>query len=255
MADIAIIGGTGLENLPGEMQRERQLVRTAFGEASVTTARAGGRTFAFVSRHGEEHTLAPHEINYRANIAAIRELGIRRVLATNAVGSLVPEIAKDEIVILSDFLDFTRGRPSTFRRDGSGEPVIHTAMTDPYCPELHLALCAAANRLHLPIRDAVYVCVDGPRYESPAEVRMYATLGGQVVGMTGLPEAVLAREAGLCYAAIGVVTNQAAGIAREPISHAAVQETMSQRFTTILRLLDAVASDIPVTATCACNEG
>ena len=215
-----------METLPSDWSVAHRAVETPFGSASVWDARRGETEILFVSRHGETHGLAPHQVNYRANIAALRQLGIRQVFATNAVGSLRLDLAPGSLVALDDFIDFTRNRENTIADCGlriadleSGDTpsgVLHTDFSEPYCPTLRAALMEAAAELDIPLLPrATYVCTDGPRFESPAEVRMFAQWGGDVIGMTGLPEAVFAREAGLCYAGVGIVTNYAAGLTAE----------------------------------------
>ena len=218
---FAIIGGTGLSDLAEEVEPPR-IIATAYGDAQVASSHMGDRSVFFLARHGPAHSLPPHRINYRANIAALRQLGVTKILASASVGSLSPTIEPGTFALLAQFLDFTKGRASTFHDGGEGG-VVHTDMTSPYCPQLREELSAAADRVGLPVaRNAVYVCAEGPRFETAAEIAMYRQLGGDVVGMTGVPEAVLAREAGLCYAAVAVVANWAAGIGPERVSHAEV---------------------------------
>jgi 5'-methylthioadenosine phosphorylase len=234
---IAIIGGTGLESLAGDWEITRKEIETPYGNAIVSEARLGDREILFVSRHGESHDVAPHEVNYRANIDAIRQHGVERILATNAVGSLKLDLPPGSLVILDDFIDFTSGRASTFWESGSGA-ITHTDYSQPYCPQLQRALLEAAAELDLDLLPwATYLCVNGPRFESSAETRMFAQWGGEVVGMTGLPEATLAREAGLCYAAVGIVTNYAAGLTTEPVDHAKVVVKMKVHLEEVGRLL------------------
>jgi 5'-methylthioadenosine phosphorylase len=217
-ARFAIIGGTGLQAL-AEQSEPPRTVATPHGDARVTEVRLGDRPVITLTRHGPGHSIPPHRVNYRANIAALRGLGVTKVLASASVGSLNPSMEPGTFALLTQFLDFTRGRPSTFH-DGGEEGVVHTDVTEPYCPQLREALAAAADGLGVPLADsAVYVCTDGPRFETAAEIRMFRQLGGDVVGMTSVPEAVLAREAGLCYATVAIVANWAAGMGKEPISH------------------------------------
>ncbi len=206
---VAIIAGTAIYNIPGKTL-EAETVETSYGPALIY--RVAGEDLIFLARHGIKHDTPPHRINYRANIKALEMLGVKRVLATNAVGSINREIPPLGLALVTDFLDFTSNRAHTFF-DGGDSGVKHVDMSVTYCPVLNARLLTLAPRFGLDLRpEAVYVCTNGPRLESPAEIRMYAQLGGDVVGMTGIPEATLARELGLCYAAVAFSVNWAAGI-------------------------------------------
>ena len=237
--NIALIGGTGFENLPREIYAEPITVNTRFGMArllSVSNNYVEPYKLYFLSRHGETHGLAPHQINYRANIAALVELDVKYVLATNAVGSLNLKIAPGSLVILDDFLDFTRQRPlSYFDEDTLWK---HTDFSQPYSTSIRSAIEEAARRLDIPIiSKGTYLCCDGPRFESPAEVRLFAHWGADVVGMTGLPEAIFAREAGLQYAALAIVTNYGTGLTEEPVDHEGVVKVMQENLPSVRELL------------------
>jgi 5'-methylthioadenosine phosphorylase len=227
---FAIIGGTGLYSV-GEDVETRE-VETPYGLAAVDVAPLGAEEVAFIARHGRDHSIPPHLVNYRANIAALRALGVRRVVASAAVGSLNPSIQPGDFALPYQFIDFTHGRAGTFF-DGASE-VRHVDMTTPYCPLLHgemeRAACFLGHAMH---PSAVYVCTQGPRFETPAEIEMFRRLGGDVVGMTGVPEAPLAREAGLCYAALAVVTNWAAGMSQEPLDHEAISAHIAERMSIV----------------------
>jgi 5'-methylthioadenosine phosphorylase len=256
MSGIAIIGGTGLEQLPEEYSVERLAIDTVFGRAAASRAKRGDEEFIFLSRHGESHGIAPHQINYRANIAALVELGVKHVFATNAVGSLRTDLPPGSLVVLSDFIDFTNGRPLSFW-DGHPNPpapVVHTDFSVPYCPILRDALieAALADRVEI-VPQGTYVCANGPRFESPAEIRLFAQWGGDVVGMTGLPEAIFAREAGLCYAGISIVTNFGAGLTNEAVQHEEVVAQMAVQVNTVRSLLLAASRRLSPNATCKCS--
>jgi len=206
----ALIAGTLIYDLPGVTLEERS-VDTPFGETLLYDIRGAESEIVFLPRHGLSHDTPPHKINYRANIKALEMLGVKRALAVNAVGSINQEVPPLDMVVLSDFLDFTSGREATFF-DGGERGVTHVDMSEPYCPYLREHLLEAAPSYASTIHPrGVYVCTNGPRLESPAEIKMFAQLGGDVVGMTGLPEAVLAREANICYASVGFSINWAAG--------------------------------------------
>ncbi len=224
---IAIIGGTGVGQFDLDTPPEPRTITTRYGEAMAQTGVLRGRPVVFLARHGAGHKVPPHQINYRANIAALISLGVRAVLATTAVGGLRLELKPGEFVLLDDLIDFTRDRTHKTFFDGEGGQVVHTDFTRPYSEPLRSAIQQAAQTLQLPLRPTgTYLCNDGPRYETPAEVRLFAQWGADVVGMTGVPEATLAREAGLHYAGISLVTNPGAGISPTPLTHQEVEEAM-----------------------------
>jgi 5'-methylthioadenosine phosphorylase len=226
-ARLAIIGGTGLGSFDLEGESEEARVATPWGDALARVGRLRGREVVFLARHGAGHRVPPHKINYRANIAALTQLGVRGVVATTAVGGARLDLAPGDLVLLDDFIDFTLTRTGKTFFDGAGGVVVHTDFTRPYSDELRAALLAAAERLGTTLRPTgTYLCGDGPRYESPAEVRLFAQWGADVLGMTGVPEVTLAREAGLHYAGISLVTNPGAGLSPTPLSHAEVEEAM-----------------------------
>ena len=209
--ESAIITGTGIYEIPGFEFVQKQ-VDTPYGPAQVYIGRKDGFDLIFLARHGLDHTTPPHKINYRANIKALQMLGVKRVLATYAVGSINREIPPMGLSLLSDFLDFTNNRPLSFF-DGGKTGLAHTSMNVPYCPALGRKILELAPSFDLQIRSkSVYVATNGPRFETPAEIRMYDKLGGDVVGMTGVPEVVLARELNIHYAAVAFSINWAAGL-------------------------------------------
>ena len=250
--EAAIIGGTGLYD-PGLLAgSEAVVVGTPYGTVSLHVGTHAGRSVAFLPRHGGGHSVPPHRINYRANLWALRQLGARRVFATAACGTLAQHVPPGALALCTDFLDFTRGRATTFF-DGQDGRVHHADMTEPYCPALRAVLGAAAVRLGLPlVPAATYVCTEGPRFETAAEIRAYARLGGDLVGMTGVPEVTLAREAGLCYASLAIATNWAAGMAGRPLSHAEVVEAMARSTGQVRRLLLEAIAGLTTTACPAC---
>jgi 5'-methylthioadenosine phosphorylase len=220
---FAIIGGSGFYDA-GETGSETRHVTTRYGDVAVDVLHLGDEDVLFLPRHGREHTIAPHLINYRANIAALKELGVSNILASATVGAMNPNILPGKLAIPVQFLDFTHGRASTFFDEGE---VKHVDVTEPYCPHLREALLNAAAARGLTLYPkATYVCTQGPRFETPAEIGMYKRMGGDLVGMTGVPEVVLAREAGICYATLALATNWAAGMADKVLSH---EEWQKQR--------------------------
>jgi 5'-methylthioadenosine phosphorylase len=248
----AVIGGSGVDIAALLGGVERRGVDTPFGDVDVETGSFQGHEIGFLRRHGPGHSVPPHRINYRAIIWALGELGVERVLTTAAVGSLREEMGPGHFVIVDQFLDFTKRRVSTFH-DGGPEGVVHVDVTDPFCPELRELLVSHGTSLDIPVHDGgVYVCAEGPRYETAAEIRAFAMLGGDLVGMTVVPEVVLARELGLCYANIASVTNVAAGMSDEPLSHEEVLKAQAGSTKRLERLLAAVLADIPEERTCPC---
>jgi 5'-methylthioinosine phosphorylase len=209
---LAVIGGTGLYQLAGLDAVERHLVATPYGETSdaVIAGELAGRPVLFLARHGASHTLAPHEINYRANLWALRELGAARVLAINSVGGIGAAMAPQVLAVPEQLIDYTWGRAHTF--SGAGAAVEHVDMGAPYSGVLRAAVLAAAATGGVAMVDGgTYGATQGPRLETAAEIRRLARDGCDLVGMTGMPEAALARELGLDYACIAVVANWAAG--------------------------------------------
>lgn len=252
--EYAIIGGTGVydpELLEGLGRRQ---VETPFGSIEVETGTYRGVEVAFLPRHGKGHSIPPHKINYRANIWGLRALGVKRVLATAAVGSINEAMRPGDFVIVDQFLDFTKARPLTFFDDGEGG-VVHVDVTEPYCPVIRTALIEVGRELGLELHPTgTYVCVEGPRYETAAEIRAFRILGGDVVGMTNIPEAVLAREAGLCYATMAMVTNLGAGMSGQPLTHEEVVEIMAVNTERVRRLALETISRLPAERACGCDS-
>lgn len=250
---FGIIGGTGFYELGDPSDAGDLTLETPYGPVTVQRRRIGETEVAFVPRHGPAHSVPPHRVNYRANIAALRDLEVTNILASAAVGSLSDGMPPGSLALLTQFLDFTRGRPSTFF-DGEEGEVVHVDVSDPYCPHLRGELGKAAEqlgeRLHA---DATYVCAEGPRFETPAEIRMFRQLGGDVVGMTGVPEVALAREAGICYASVAIVTNWAAGVSGEPVKHGSVSEFMESQTPRVVALCQGVVS-AHVEIECSCRS-
>jgi len=248
----AVIGGTGVYD-PKLLDEVRSTVLdTPYGEVEVQIGRYKGVEVAFMPRHGKGHSIPPHRINYRANIWGLKMLGVEVILATAAVGSINPEMKPGNFVIVDQFLDFTKGRTSTFFDDGS-QGVVHVDVTEPYCPAVREVLIETGRELGLRLHDrGTYVCVEGPRFETAAEIRAFRILGGDVVGMTSVPEAVLAREAGICYAAMAMVTNMGAGMEERPLSHEEVVEIMAANTENVRRLAMEALLRVPETRACPC---
>lgn len=231
----AIIGGTGIYKLPG-LNLKETIINTEFGDAKLFIGQGEDSDIVFLTRHGTSHSIPPHKINYRANIKALQQLGVKRVISNYAVGGINLDIPPLGVAIISDFLDFTKGRQGTFF-DGESETarVNHVEMSTPYCPVMSQVLINKFKDAGVhPYENRVYVATNGPRFETPAEIRMYGMLGGDVVGMTGVPEVVLAREAGLCFAAVALSINWAAGI-KPTIEIVTDKTTLAQTRLTILQ--------------------
>jgi len=212
-APLGVIGGSGFARLPHLKSARRQAVTTPYGRPScaLTAGTLSGRKIIFLARHGDQHTIAPHEINYRANIWALRSRGVRNVVAVYTVGGIRADLGPGALAVPDQIIDYTHGRESTFF-DRSRGGVRHIDFTHPYCEALRQrvfkAAAAAGEEI---VVDATYAATQGPRLESAAEIDRLERDGADMVGMTGMPEASLAREADLCYAAIAVVVNAAAG--------------------------------------------
>lgn len=211
--DLAVIGGTGLYDFEGLENPERVLVETPFGSASapVVVGTLAGRRIGFLARHGVNHTVAPHRINYRANLWALHHLGARRVLGINAVGGIGPQYGPRVLAVPHQVIDYTWGRVSTFA-DEEKDEVRHIDFTDPYDSGLRRHILQAARETQVDAVDnGVYAATQGPRLETAAEIERLRRDGADLVGMTGMPEAVLARELDLDYACLALVANWAAG--------------------------------------------
>ncbi|HZK25490.1 MAG TPA: S-methyl-5'-thioadenosine phosphorylase [Oscillospiraceae bacterium] len=251
---LAIIGGTGVYDPKLLGAVERLEVTTRYGTALLTQGIYQGEKVVFLARHGIEHGTPPHKINYRANMAALVKLGVTRVIATAAVGTLNETMPPGSMVLLEQFLDFTKGREATFF-DGGEAGVVHLDFTQPYCPQINQSLQQAAQAAGLELlQGGVYVCTEGPRFETPAEIKMFKLLGGDLVGMTNVPEVVLAREAGLCYNTVALCTNFAAGLAPQELTHQEVLDVMAENVDKVRRLLAEVIPRLGTERSCRCQS-
>lgn len=226
---VAMIGGTGLCDFIGVDWVGEHEVVTPYGTPSgaVKEGVYDGQRFLFLARHGSDHSVAPHKVNYRANIAALKSLGATHVLAANAVGGLAPSMGPHTLIVPNQIIDYTTGRESSFY-DGIVGPLDHIDFTDPYDPHIRAALLQAADLCELACEDGgVYGCTQGPRLETAAEVRRLRQDGCDLVGMTGMPEACLAREAQLPYGSICLVVNWGAGLTDSPITLEEIGEVVA----------------------------
>jgi len=253
----AIIGGSGVYEVPG-LDLGLCTVETEYGAVDLFVGQGTSEDrlngLIFLPRHGPEHTVPPHRINYRANLKALQALDVRRVLAIYTVGSLHSGLPPASVVLLSDLLDFTRSRPTTFY-DGDGGVVAHVDVTHPYCPALRARVLERATARGLELApEGVYACMEGPRLETAAEIAMLARLGGDVVGMTGVPEVMLARELGMCFASVAVVVNWGAGLVSETIDFDKARAACDQAKLDFLALFVDIFSNPEPYAPCGCAD-
>jgi len=247
-AKVAIIGGTGLENLLKDAKQIQ--METPHGPPPpISVGEMEGKPVAFLPRHGVRHSLPPHKVNYLANIYALHEIGVQRIVATNAVGAVNPDFEPGELVVPHDLIDFTKLRQLTFYDEA---PVTHIDVSQPYCPEIRSLLIKSIKNFASRVRDrAVLVCTEGPRYETPAEIEMFRRLGSDLVGMTCAPEAVLARELEMCYATLCFVSNMAAGM-QERLSAKEVIEIAKEKMPLIQQVLRETVKHLPEDRSCPC---
>jgi 5'-deoxy-5'-methylthioadenosine phosphorylase len=242
---LAIIGGSGLTQLGNLDVTFRKAVRTPYGEPSgaITFGRLRGREVMFLARHGYGHTIPPHEVNYRANIWALREEGATEIVSVASVGGIRADLGPGTLVVPHQIIDYTWGRRATFF-EGGDVPVTHIDFTLPYSDAVRERLLAAAQACGETISDsAVYAATQGPRLESASEIDRLERDGADIVGMTGMPEAALARESDLPYAALAVVVNHAAGrgASSAGIRFADIEQTLRTTMTRVRRVIEEVA--------------
>ncbi len=255
MSKIGVIGGSGLYSIKGLVLKKKKRFSTPFGKPSdqYVIGEADGREIIFLPRHGSSHNIPPHQINYRANIWGFKKLGVERIISINAVGGIKKGLKPGDIVILDQIIDMTKNRKSTFY-DG-GEGVVHIDFTEPYCPDIRKILLKAGKNARVALKNGgAYVAVEGPRLETSAEIRSFAMLGGDVVGMTVMPEASLARELEICYSGISVVANYAAGIKKKKLTTKEVMEEMAASTEKLKDLLKETFALIKEERACACGE-
>jgi len=245
---IGIIGGSGIYRF-FETEQER-IVKTRYGEVKINTMSYKGKEIVFLARHGEKHTVPPHKINYRANIIALKSIGVERIIATTAVGSMNSEFKPKSLVLLKQFIDFTKKREYTLYDD----KVVHIDLSEPYCPELREIVKKTAGEEKITLHEGVYICTEGPRFETPAEINMFRKIGGDVVSMTNVPEVIFAREAEICYCTIAMVTNMAAGITKKKLTHTEVKEIMNGNIEKVRRLILKSIEKIPKERKCQCKN-
>lgn len=253
-ADVGIIGGTGVYD-PGLFGDKREVkVHTPYGEPSdlVTMGEYSGVRVAFIPRHGRGHRIPPHMINSRANIWALKQLGVKRIIAPSAVGSLQEALRPGDIAIPDQFIDFTKKREYTFYDGGQ---VCHVSVADPFCPELRQVAIGRIRNLDFPLHDrATYICIEGPRFSTRAESKFYRdAMKGEIIGMTLVPEVTLAREAEICYLSVATVTDYDVW-ADKPVSSSEIIETLAKNVEKTKKLIADLIPAIPQKrAKCTCG--
>lgn len=255
MLKIGIIGGSGLYEIKGLPIKSKKKVTTPYGKPSdkYIIGKIGNTEVVFLPRHGSHHNLPPHMINYRANIWGFKRLGVERIISISAAGGIKKGLRPGDIVVLDQIIDMAKNRKSTFYNGQSG--VIHIDFTEPYCPEMRKIILKAGKAAGVSLKNGgTYVAVDGPRLETAAEIRVLSRLGSDVVGMTGMPEASLARELEICYSGISVVANYAAGISRKKLTTTEVMAAMKASTEKIKCLLKEIIKLTPEHRKCPCRD-
>ena len=252
-AEIGIFGGTGIYD-SGLLKDSKEIsIDTPYGKTSdsITVGELNGKKVAFMPRHGKKHTIPPHLINFRANIWAFKELGVKRIIAPSAVGSLKEEFEPGNLALPSQFIDLTKSRKGTFSEDGR---VIHISVADPFCPELQKVILNVTKIQGIKIhQDCTYVCIEGPRFSTKAESRFFRTTGADIIGMTLVPECQLAREAQICYVSLSTVTDYDVW-AEKPVTAKEVMETLAKNVEMTKKLLTFVIDQIPEIKSCSCEK-
>ena len=252
-AEIGIIGGTGLYDPELLKNVEEVKIETPYGSPSdsITIGELRNRHVAFLPRHAKKHTIRPTDVNSRANIFALKKLGVERILAPSAVGSLKEEHKPGDIVFVDQFIDRTTKREQSFYTHNK---VCHISVAEPMCPQLRRSLFTVATRLGIRAHDkGTYLCIEGPRFSTKAESRLFRSWGADVIGMTLVPECVLAREAELCYATIATVTDYDVW-KDKPVSADEVVATMKISVKKVRQIIMEVVASIPKTRHCACKD-
>lgn len=251
--EIGIFGGTGIYD-SGLLEEPKEVtIDTPFGRTSevITIGIFKNRKIAFMPRHGKKHTIPPHMINYQANIWAFKELGIKRVIAPSAVGSLKENIKPGDFALPNQFLDFTKSRKGSFSKIGK---VIHISVADPFCPELQQCVINVTGQQKIKLhKNCTYVCIEGPRFSTKAESRFYRNTGADIIGMTLVPECQLAREAQMCYVSVSTVTDYDVW-AEKPVTAKEVLETLAKNVENTKKVLTTLIDQIPLYRKCSCEK-
>jgi 5'-methylthioadenosine phosphorylase len=252
-ADIAIIGGTGVYDPELIDNAERVKVHTPYGSPSATiiVGDYGDLKIAFLPRHGDGHVIPPHKIPFGANIWALKQLEVKRIVASSAVGSLRMDYEPGHFVLTNQFIDRTKDRKDTFYEGGQ---IAHVSSADPVCPQLHEFFGNHADKLGLTChKEGTYVCIQGPRFSTRAESKLFRQWECDIIGMTMYPEIILAREAEICYVSVAMVTDYDVW-ADKPVSAAEVLETMESNSANFKKLIMSALPEIPEEKTCSCTE-
>ncbi len=244
---IGIIGGSGVYEITQKADNiDEKLVKTDYGEVNVSILDIFNKKVAFIPRHASGHSIPPHKINFRANIDALKNVGVTQIIATNSVGSMNLDMAPGSFVIPDDFLDFTENRNKTYYEN----QVVHVDVTEPYCNRLRDVIASCGDV----ITGGTYVCTQGPRFETPAEIKMFNILGGDLVGMTGVPEVTLARERAICYNSICIVSNYASGISKDNLTIDEVFEMVKDKEDDLLELIYNTIKKLDDDFDCPCQH-
>lgn len=256
MPELGIIAGSGIQEMGCEDILETRKIETPYGKPSdhYRICKMSGTKVVFLPRHGVPHRIPPHKINYRANLWGFKELGVREIISINAVGGINEGLMPGDIVVPDQIIDMTHGRENTFF---DGDEVVHVDLTEPFCNRLRDQIFYAGERGGIPlVRSGTYVCTNGPRLETGAEIRYFSVIGADIVGMTVMPEAALAREIEICFASISVITNYAAGISKGKLTTTEVIDTMRssiRKVRTLLRELMMIKKQRGIVR-CLCHE-
>jgi len=254
-AEIGIIGGSGLYSMPGFEQQEEARIVTPFGDPSdnYILGTLGGRNVAFLARHGRGHRISPSELNFRANIYGMKDLGVERIISLSAVGSLKEEHHPQEFVIPDQFFDRTRGRISTFFGEGL---VAHISFADPICPEMSGVITGACRTSGVNVKQGgTYLCMEGPAFSTKAESNVYRSWGMDVIGMTNLQEAKLAREAEICYVTVAMVTDYDCWHPEhDAVTVADIIANLMKNAENACKVVAAAVAAMPATRSCKCGS-
>ncbi|HJH31087.1 MAG TPA: S-methyl-5'-thioadenosine phosphorylase [Methanosarcinaceae archaeon] len=251
--DLAIIGGSGIYDVSLFDNVRNVNVDTPFGppSESITIGEYGDKTICFLPRHGVGHRINPSVLNSRANIFALKKLGVKRIIAASAVGSLKQELVPLDIVIPDQIYDRTRSRPDTFFEDGI---VVHMGFADPFCPALSKTILDITNEKNYNVHNGgTYVCIEGPQFSTRAESRVYQTLGFDIIGMTAIPEAKLAREAEMCYSMIATVTDYDVW-SEEDVNIETIIENATKNEAAVKDIITATIDKVPTSQDCQCKD-
>ena len=251
---IGLIGGSGLYEIDGLSISKESSLSTPYGPSSSTykIGTIAGTEVIFLPRHGIPHSIPPHKVNYRANIWGFKALGVDKIITVNATGGINRDMAPGSLVIQDQIIDMTSGRFHTYY---DAEKAVHVDFTHPYCQAMRELCISAANDIGLPVlTSATYICVNGPRLETAAEIHFFSQIGADIVGMTAMPEAVLARELEICLLGISAVTNYAAGIMDKKLTATEVVDSMRNANSLIKRLLGALIPRVPANRLCPCKD-